>query len=209
MKKNFQIKESSQSAMVRLTFILAWLCIISVNVVQAVSEPAESVPMDFQNADIRKVVGYVSEVTGRNFVLDPNVQGTITVMAPTEVPVDEVFGFFQSVLETHGYTTVKAGNLVKVVPSADARGKSVETIIDTESEKTSDKMITEVIRLNYLSPTDAEKLLFPLVSKNGKILAYPQTGTLIMTDPESNIRRLQNLLRTLDVPGAEENVSVE
>ena len=165
--------------------------------------------MDFQNADIRKVIGYVSEVTGRNFVLDPNVQGTITVMAPTEVPVDEVFGFFQSVLETHGYTTVGVGNLVKVVPSVEARGKSVETIIDTESEKTSDKMITEVIRLNYLSPTDAEKLLFPLVSKNGKILAYPQTGTLIITDPESNIRRLQNLLRTLDVPGAEENISVE
>jgi general secretion pathway protein D len=168
-----------------------------------------SVEMDFRNADIRKVIGYVSEVTGRNFIVGPDVEGTISVVAPTQVPVDEVFGFFQSVLEVHGYTTVASGEMVKIVSSAEARARGVETMTGSESEQVSDKMITKVIHLNYLSPVDAKQILSPLVSENGEILAYPQTKTLIMIDPQSNIRRLEELLQALDVPGAEEEIWTE
>jgi len=173
------------------------------------SDPSETVRMDFQNTDIRAVASFVSEITGRNFIVDPDVKGSITVVAPTEVPVEEVYAFFQSVLEVHGYTTVEAGNMVKIVPSAEAPSKGVETITGAVSEKASDNIITEVIRLNHLSPTRAKEVLSSMVSENGVILPYLETGTLIITDSHSNIGRLKRVLQVLDVPRAEEKISVQ
>jgi type II secretory pathway component GspD/PulD (secretin) len=86
------------------------------------------VKIDFDNVDIRVFIGFIGEVTGKNFVVDPKVKGKVTVMAPKEIPADEAYEVFQSVLEVHGFTTVPAGSIIKIVPSSEARGKNVDTI---------------------------------------------------------------------------------
>ncbi len=91
-------------------------------------EPGKGyVKIDFDHVDILVFIKFIGEVTGKNFVVDPRVQGTVTVVAPTEVSVDEAYEVFQSVLEVHGFTTVTAGRIIKVVPSSEARGKGVDT----------------------------------------------------------------------------------
>ena len=166
------------------------------------------VEMNFQDVDIRDFVSYVSELTGTNFVLDPNVKGSVTTMAPEKVPINEVFSFFQSVLEIHGYTIVEAGSVVKIIPSAKARSKSIDTKVKEEPRKAQDKLATQVIHLNYLSPTDAKSLLTPLASENSVIIAHPQSGSLIVTDTHSNIQRLQQIIKAIDVSGTQENIEV-
>jgi general secretion pathway protein D len=83
--------------------------------------------MDFEDVDILVFVRFISEVTGKNFLIDPKVNGKVTVLCPTRVTVVEGYKIFQSVLEVHGFTTVPAGSIIKIVPSAGARGKGVET----------------------------------------------------------------------------------
>lgn len=85
------------------------------------------VEIDFDNVDILLFVKFVSEATGKNFVVDPEVKGKVTIVSPEKIPVDEVYKVFQSVLEVHGFTTVVAGSIIKIVPSSEARGKGVET----------------------------------------------------------------------------------
>ena len=171
-------------------------------------DKTELVEMNFQDADIRDFVSYVSELTGTNFVLDPSVKGSVTTMAPAKVPLNEVFSFFQSVLEIHGYTIVEAGSVVKIIPSAKARGKSIDTKIKEEPRKAQDNLATQVIHLNYLSPADAKDILTPLVSKNSVIISYPQSGSLIITDTHSNIQRLQQIIKAIDVPRTQDNIEV-
>jgi len=120
------------------------------------------VKMEFQEVDIRDFVHYVSKVTGQNVIVGPNVKGRITVVSPNMVPIDEVFSIFLSVLEVYGYTTVEAGSVVKIVPSAAARGKGVKTGFREESGTAEDKFETQVIHLKYLSPDDAKNMLTPL-----------------------------------------------
>ena len=103
---------------------------------------------------------------------------------------------------------VKSGTLVKIVPSATARSKSLETTVSEKRSATEDKFVTEVIRLNYLSPDDGKDLLTPLLSENGLIVSYPPTGALIITDSQSNIRRLQRIIKVLDVPRSQEQIEV-
>jgi general secretion pathway protein D len=85
------------------------------------------VEIDFDDVDILVFVKFVSEATGKNFVVDPKVKGKVNIVSSEKMPVDEVYKVFQSVLEVHGYTTVEAGSIIKIVPSSEARGKAVET----------------------------------------------------------------------------------
>jgi general secretion pathway protein D len=211
----------ARSRLVELTVCLLWFLLFSSPTPAGSSEPPPaagstvispespesdvveppSVDMNFQDVEIRDFVSYVSEVTGTNFILGLDVQGRITVVSPTKVPVNEVFRFFQSVLEVHGYTTVQARGLVKIVPSATARGKAVETRSVEPSKPPEDKLVTQVIHLHYLSPDDAKKLLTPLLSKGGVIVSHPSSGTLMITDFHPNIERLQKIIKAVDVPG--------
>ena len=122
--------------------------------------------------------------------------------------MNEVLSFFQSVLEVHGYTTVEDGGLVKIVSSTTARGKSVETGLSEELGIAQDKLVTQVLHLNHLSPDDAKSLLTPLVSEGGVIVSHPSSGTLIITDFLPNIKRLQQIIKAVDVPKAQEETSV-
>jgi general secretion pathway protein D len=85
------------------------------------------VEIDFEEVDIRVFIKAVSEITGKDFVVSPEVRGKVSVIAPEAIPAEEIYQVFQSVLEVHGFTAVPAGRIVKIVPSSGARGKGVDT----------------------------------------------------------------------------------
>jgi len=85
------------------------------------------VRLDFDNVDILLLIKFISEVTGKNFVIDPKVKGKVTIVFPTKISVNEAYKVFESVLEVYGFTTVPAGSIIKIVPSSQARGKAIET----------------------------------------------------------------------------------
>ena len=81
------------------------------------------VSIDFNNVDINVFIKFMSELSGTNFVVDQRVKGKVTIISPSKISMTEAYKVFESVLEVHGYTTVKAGEVVKVIPSPDARSK--------------------------------------------------------------------------------------
>ncbi len=165
------------------------------------------VTIDFDNVDIQVFVKFVSELTGKNFVIDDKVKGKVTVVSPKKIPVDEVYKVFQSVLEIHGFATVPAGDVIKIVPAMEVRGKGVETRIDEDVHKPEDRIVTQIISLEYANADEMKKIIEPLVSKTSIVLAYAPTGMLIVTDVLSNIRRLQEIIGALDVEGVGEQIS--
>jgi general secretion pathway protein D len=162
------------------------------------------VTIDFEDVDINLFIKYISELTGRNFIVDKAVRGNVTIISPTKISIDEAYKVFASVLEVQGFTTVPAGSIIKIVPSADARSKSVETGFKKDGDEISDKIVTQLIPLKYADPDELKKLFTPLVSKNSVVIAYPATSLLIVTDVLSNINRLMQIIKEIDV---EDNVS--
>jgi len=130
-------------AIVCLCTLGTWGCVKPVHAAKqevetkSVSQPQASsaneapeqqlVSIDFEDVDILVFVRFISEVAGKNFLIDPKVNGKVTVLWPTKVTVVEAYKIFESVLEVYGFTTVPAGSIIKIVPSAEARGKGVET----------------------------------------------------------------------------------
>jgi general secretion pathway protein D len=165
------------------------------------------VTIDFDNVDIRVLIRFVSELTGRNFLLDERVKGKVTVISSRKIAVDEVYNVLQSVFEIYGFTAVQAGDVIKVVPSVEARGKNLEFRLKREDIAPEDKIVTQIFSLQHATPDDMKKVLDPLISKTSVILAYPPTGMLIITDVLSNIKRLQDIVTALDVEGVGELIS--
>ena len=166
------------------------------------------ISINFNNVDIQVFIRFISELTGKNFVIDQRVRGKVTIISPGRISVKEAFKVFESVLEVHGYTSIRAGEIYKIVPSPDARTKSIETKLKEEAESPEDKIVTQLISLRYADPVEVKRLFAPLISKNSSILAYPATNILIVTDVYSNIKRLLKILKVIDIPGIGREISV-
>ncbi len=171
-------------------------------------EPEPAVTIDFDQVDIPIFIKFISELTGKNFVIDKGVRGKVTIISPNKISVDEAYRVFESVLEVHGFTTVPSGNIIKIVPAASARTMSVRTRLRREALDSEDKVVTQLIPLRYAEPDELKKLFAPFISKSSVMVSYPPTRTLIVTDVQSNIKRLMGLSRAIDVEGVGEEISL-
>ncbi len=170
--------------------------------------PEQFISIDFNNVDINVFIKFMSELTGTNFVVDQRVKGKVTIISPSKISLKEAYTVFESVLEVHGYTTVQSGQVVKIIPSPDARSKSIETKLREESTTPRDQVVTQLIPLTYADPVAIKRLFTPMVSKSSVILAYSPTNTLIITDVYSNIKRLIKILKEIDVTGIGQEISI-
>jgi general secretion pathway protein D len=166
------------------------------------------VTIDFDNVDIAIFIKFISELTGKNFVIDKAVKGKVTIISPTKISVKEAYRVFESVLEVHGFSTVPAGSVIKIVPAVEARSKDIETRLRAEGISAEDKVVTQLISLKYADPDELKKLFVPLISKSSVIVSYPPTGMLIITDVLSNIKRLLRIVDAIDVEGIGEAISI-
>jgi general secretion pathway protein D len=168
------------------------------------------ITMDFYDVDITAFIKFISQLTGKKFVVDRNVKGTVNVISPSPLSREEAYKVFESVLEVHGYTTVPAGDIIKVVPLNQAKDKGLETMVGrTEASwQSTDKMVTRLIPLRFAEPVELQTLLTPLISKSGMIVAHSPTNTLIVTDVDSNILRLLQIIREIDVPDFSMKISI-
>ena len=171
--------------------------------------PAEQfVSIDFNNVDINLFIKFMSELTGTNFVVDQNVKGKVTIISPARISLEEAYRVFESVLEVNGFTAVKAGEIVKILPAPEARTRNIQTLLEQEKASPEDRVVTQLIPLKYADPEEVKRLFTPLVSKNSVILGYAPANTVIITDVQSNIQRLIKILKQIDKPGAGQQISV-
>jgi general secretion pathway protein D len=166
------------------------------------------VSIDFNNVDIHVFIKFISELTGKNFIIDDRVRGKVTILSPGKISVEEAFKVFQSVLEVHGFASIQAGKIFKIIPIPDARTKNIETKLKADLSSPEDKIVTQLIPLKYADPVQIKRLFAPLISKNSVILAYSPTNTVIVTDVYSNIKRLLRILSAIDISGIGRELSV-
>src|SRR5262249_18365656 len=140
------------------------------------------VVLNFDNADIETVVHAASEIVGFNYVLAPDVRGKVTVQTSGRIPQEDVFGVLLAILEVHGFTAVKSGNLYKIVRIEGARERAVPTIVGLEPDpnRTPDEVITQIVPVRFSSVSDLASLLRPLVSQRGNLVAHRETNVLMI-----------------------------
>jgi general secretion pathway protein D len=163
------------------------------------------ITMNFQDVDIPVLAKFISEITGKNFVLDEAVRGKVSILSPTKVTPRQAYSIFQSVLQIKGFTTVQAGPIVKIVPARDVR-QSAELTQSQEPE--GDQYVTRMVKLRNTEASSVMAVIQPMVSHDGLVAAFPQDNTLIITDAAFNVQRLLRIIGSLDIQGEQQNVAV-
>ncbi len=166
------------------------------------------VTMDFDGVDIKVFVKFIADITHKNFIMDDKVNGKVTVISPRKMSLDEAYQVFLSVLDVNGFATVNMGSVIKVVLAADAASKSIGTSMDLPRRR-EDVLITQIIPLKHADANDMKTLFQPLLSKgSSQLMAYPQSNMLIITDTKSNIRKMMEILKFIDVTGFSEDFRI-
>jgi general secretion pathway protein D len=166
------------------------------------------VTMDFDGVDIKIFVKFIADITHKNFIMDDKVNGKVTVISPRKMSLDEAYQVFLSVLDVNGFATVNMGSVIKVVLASDAVSKSIGTSMDTPKRR-EDVLITQIIPLKHADANDMKTLFQPLLSKgSSQLMSYPQSNMLIITDTKSNIRKMMEILKFIDVTGFSEDFRI-
>ena len=167
------------------------------------------VTLNFVNAEIEGVVKVVSEITGKNFLLDPRVKGTINIVSAKPVARAFVYDMFLAALRLQGFAAVEDRGIVKIVPEADAKLHSGPTTGPSDTAHTGgDRIETRIFTLKFESATQMVPILRPLIAPNNTIFAYQNSNTLVITDYANNLQRLERIIDSIDQPSGVDPVVI-
>ncbi len=159
----------------------------------------DKVTLNFVGADIQSVVKSVGLITGKNFILDPRVTGTVNIISANPVSKDLVYPILLTALRLQGFTAVEGPGVIKIIPEADAKLNN-SPLVEGANKYKGDQMITQVFVLKYESAAQLLPVLRPLIAPNNVINAYPNNNTLVITDYAENLRRIDKIIQSIDVP---------
>jgi general secretion pathway protein D len=170
----------------------------------------ELISVNFDQVDIRTVLKTIGDITGVNFVIDDRVQGTVTVLSPSKIRLSEVYDFLESILEVKGYAAIPSGNLVKIVPRAEAAKRNLRVRIGGNPAEipNSDGFVTQIIPLKYADATEVGQIIRPLLAADAHMAVYQRTNSVLITDTSSNIHHIAKIVQKLDVTGSRAQVTV-
>jgi general secretion pathway protein D len=157
---------------------------------------------NYKDAELGQVIQAVSDVTGKNFIIDPRVNAKVTVLSATPMSPAAFYEAFLSVLQVYGYVAVPAGKVIKIIPNTDARQLPSIDLPNSVSPN-SDEIVTQIITIKNISAAQLVPMLRPLVPQQGHLAAYPSGNMLIISDRASNVSRIMKIIERMDETGDE------
>ncbi len=157
---------------------------------------------NYKDADLSQIIQAVSEVTGKNFIIDPRVNAKVTMLSATPMSPQAFYEAFLAVLQVYGYVAVPAGKVIKIVPNTDLRQLPANDL-PRDVSSTSDEIVTQIVTLKNVSAAQLVPMLRPLIPTYGHLAAYPGGNMLIISDRASNVSRVVRIIERMDESGDE------
>src|ERR1700694_2159645 len=157
---------------------------------------------NYKDAELGQIIQAVSEVTGKNFIIDPRVNAKVTMLSASPMSPAAFYEAFLAVLQVYGYVAVPAGKVIKIIPNTDARQLPSIDLANSVSSN-SDEIVTQVITLKNVSAAQLVPMLRPLMPQQGHLAAYPNGNMLIISDRASNVSRIMKIIERMDESGDE------
>lgn len=189
---------SLRRAVTIAAFSAALTCVAAPGMAQSQMQSSRAtITPNYKDADLSQIIEAVSAVTGKTFIIDPRVKAQVTMLSSTPMSPNAFYEAFLSILQVHGYVAVPAGNVIKIIPDANARQVPGNDLPGSVSS-TSDELVTQVIAVRNVSATQLVPILRPLIPQYGQLAAYPSSNMLIITDRANNVNRMMKIIERID-----------
>jgi general secretion pathway protein D len=169
---------------------------------QQAGPPAQQqrITPNFKDADITQIAEAVAAATGKNFIIDPRVRAQVTMLSATPMSPEAFYQTFLSILAVYNFIAIPDGNVVKILPDANARQSPSVDLPDSVSP-TSDEIVTQVIDVKNVNAAQLVPILRPMIPQYGHLAAYPAGNILIISDRANNVNRMMRIIRRIDQVG--------
>ena len=167
---------------------------------QSQQQRSSEITLNFRDTDITQIAEAVAAVTNKNFIIDPRVRAQVTMQSSMPMSPPAVYQAFLAILQVHGFIAVPSGNVVKILPDANARTIPSIDLPDSVSS-TSDEIVTQVIDVKNVSAAQLVPILRPLIPQYGHLVAYTPSNILVISDRASNVYRIIKIVRRIDQVG--------
>ena len=174
--------------------------LVTVATIASAQQSQQKITPNFKDADITQIAEAVSAATNKNFIIEPRVRAQVTMLSSTPMTPDAFYEAFLSILQVHGFVAMPAGDVIKIVPDANARTMPGDDLPDRVSS-TSDEIVTQVIQVKSVSAAQLVPILRSLMPQNGHLAAYQPSNILIISDRAANVNRLTRIIRRIDQAG--------
>jgi len=171
--------------------------VVSTTSVGVSTVQAQDYTVNMKDTDIQEFIKFVADITGSTIVIDPSVKGKVKVISSKPVSKAELYDLFLSILDVHGYTAVRSGAVIRVIPNKDARSAPVP-VDKGPSQRNNDEYVTQVVRLENVSAAKLIPVLRPLVPQQAHMAAYAPSNAIIISDIRSNINRILDIIDRMD-----------
>jgi general secretion pathway protein D len=161
---------------------------------------------NYKDADLTQIVEAISQITGKNFIIDPRVKAQVTMLSATPMTPDAFYEAFLSILQVHGFVAVPSGKVWKIIPDANSRQVPANDLPDHVSDS-SDELVTQVVQLKNANAAQLVPILRPLIPQNGHLAAYPAANMLIISDHANNVNRMVRILERIE-QGGDDDIDV-
>lgn len=158
-----------------------------------IASSINALTLNLKNVKLTTLINTVSEVTGKNFIVDPRVKGKINVVSTQEIDDDEFYHLFLSILQVHGYIVIEGDGFSKILPQSNTKNNSAQL-----SSLANDSIVTTVIPIKNVAASQMIAILRPIISRYGHLAAYTPSNTIIVIDTRANLVRLRKIINQLD-----------
>ncbi|HRQ66512.1 MAG TPA: type II secretion system secretin GspD [Xanthomonadaceae bacterium] len=165
-------------------------------VLPATAQNGEMHTLNLRDADIHVLIDTVSEITGRNFIVDPRVEGRVTVVSARPMPTDEIWETFVGVLRVHGYVALESGRMWRILPEPVARQDGAP--LPSAARVGADELVTRIIELDHVAALEVVTVLRPLLPQGQQIAVHGASNAIIISDRAGNVARIEAILRRID-----------
>jgi len=161
------------------------------------TKPSGTHTLNLKDADIQALIATVSEITGKNFILGPGVQGKVTVVSAKPMKPEEIYDVFLSVLRVHGFAAVAAGSMIKIVPETMAQ-QDGSAGLNGQHPHPPDELITQIVPVKHIAASELLNILRPLAPQGAQLMAHGSSNSLVISDRAGNVQRLISIIQRID-----------
>ena len=160
----------------------------------------EAMVLNFERADIREVIHSLATALGISYTIDPRIEGQVTIRTNGKIAREDLFPLFNQILRNNGIAAVKVGDIYQILPVAEAKTRAIvpPSAAARQGARATDSFVIEIFPVRHVSSDEMVNILQPFVTPGGDALSYPRSNLVVVTDLQTNVTRLRELVTTFD-----------
>ena len=162
--------------------------------------PQDEAPISLflDNADIHQIIQIIGETLGINYVVDPNIQGTVNINTAGNLQRSDLLPILETILRINGATIVQNGNFYEIVPASAALRQALPVQDDAQPLRVDDQFVIQVVRMKFVSASEMSQLLSPYLSEGANIVVREAGNILLVTERRGNLLKLLEIVDVFD-----------